>query len=97
MKLSFFALRLKAMNRPRRTQCCMCWREGIPPTWLVVCGALFVQAGERAKCSRRLSVCRLALGYPVVVKEFAYSTTGEAWGDGSRFCGNGHAPASALE
>ena len=31
--------------------------------------------------------------YPVVVKEFAYSTTGEAWDDGSRFCGSGHAPA----
>jgi len=45
------------MNRPQRLRCCKCWREGVPPTWLVVCGALLVQVGFGL--------------YPVVVKEFA--------------------------
>ncbi len=32
-----------------RMKCFRCWTTGVPPTWLVVCGALLVQVNRMLK------------------------------------------------
>ncbi len=34
---------MSLLSNPRKLQCCSCWRNGVPPTWLLCLGMIVVQ------------------------------------------------------
>lgn len=50
-------------KRKTRMRCFKCWQIGVPPTWLVVCGALLVQVCVNHGIKTTINQCDLNTSY----------------------------------
>ena len=80
------------LKRPRvyaaKVECCKCWRLGIPPTWLVLCGAIMVQV-KTASIEEYRGNLKSFQVTPVLVTHEVFKTSLACQPPSAPFCGRG--------